>query len=134
VSYRIFLAHPKDYTELATLRESLDTVLRRYGAPVDNVVISGTDDYDKNFARYGGWESWTTSVAQGFEYHDSQLAPRFHAFVVTPDRAIGKATSDIVKGALAVAKPVFYFNGVGLYGVKGVVRVGGNYKNGWELY
>lgn len=133
MSYRIFLAHPKDYADLESLRRSLDDVLRARGA-TDYNIITGSEDFEKSFARYGGWDGWTTSVSKGTEYHDGQIAPRFNAFVVGPDRTVGKATANIIRGAISMGKPVWFFNGTLLSTVRGVACISGNFKDGWEVY
>lgn len=134
MAHKVFLAHPKDCADRETHRLKLNEYLN--GKMPDVQVVLGSEDFEANFARYGGWEGWAASVATGMEYEGSLLVPRFTAIVVCPDLTLGKATADIVRLATSAGKPTYYFDGVGdLRGVKGVSRTSEfNFKSGWVLY
>jgi hypothetical protein len=108
--YRIFLAHPKALMDAdidALCAEALDRVSS--ALPDRRVaVIAGRDAYRASYQRCGTWEAWARYIATGTEYGTGE--PAFHAVVVAPVPALGKATAGIVQHALTANKPVFVLN------------------------
>lgn len=109
--YRLFLAHPKNLSdeEIDALRDSVRGAVA-YALPDRDVeVTTGRDDYATTFRRCGTWTAWAKNVATGVEYGTG--LPRYHAIVVAPVSAVGKATGEILRAAMSAHKPVFLFQG-----------------------
>ena len=138
IRYRMFVAHPRGVDdELPALVEQLRTTLQVMGVSSSIELVTGRDDYESNFARYGGWEGWAQSVATGGEYFGGMLVPRFNSICVAPSRSIGRGTKAIVEQALSIRKDVFFFDPKNTtYPITRVSRVmwnGGDWQNGWLL-
>lgn len=140
ITTRVFLAHPKGRDPTPEEQAKLRALFAKFGAPnamdpTRLVFVSGSTDYQQNFARCGGWEGWGRSVATGTFYVGHTQQPRYDLFVVLPDQSIGKATADIIRAALAVKKPVFYFDGDRVLAqVSTVAMTSGEFKGGWRVY
>lgn len=135
---RVFLAHPKDETpndaEQAALRQCLVALgMPGAGDPCAVEFITGESDFHANAQRYGGWAGWPSSVATGKEYRGNIIAPRFDYIVVLPRPTIGKGTADIIRAALEVQKPIFFFDGKRIARVQRIVYNGGDFRNGWSI-
>lgn len=104
--YRIFLAHPKALMDAdidALCAEALDRVSS--ALPDRRVaVIAGRDAYLAHYQRCGTWDAWARYIVTGAEYGTGE--PVFHAIVVAPVPALGKATAGIVQHALKANKAV----------------------------
>lgn len=130
----IFMAHPKDCPDLEGIYARLNEALQRL-SPTPFQLVKGSDDWNRNFARFGSWDSWIYSVAHGTEYVNGMLTPRFIAYVITPELYVGKATAQIVIEAFRAQKPVYFFDGTKLAAARGITRLpDGTFQRGWALH
>lgn len=95
--YRVFLAHKKDCLPDDATRIWLSEVLLGALGDRDVHVVCGFEDYNANFATYGGWSGWIRMVGSGVRMDGS---PTYDAYIV-PEPLIGKATYDILTLAIA---------------------------------
>lgn len=132
---KIFVAHPKGFEELAEYVAKLQAFLNK-GATDIIELTTGHDDYCKNFARYGGWDSWMSSVVAGNEYQHGLLVPRFNAIIVGPSPHVGKATATIVSKAIYAKKDVYHYNGdTSIVRVNGVFETDStDFTSGWSIH
>ena len=100
-------------------------------APGIPVVLS-RDDYHARAAQLGGWNPWISDVVGG--YDSVKRLPRYYLYVVPGDGDVGRATMEIVKGALRLHKQVYYLTPEGgLIPVLDVQHNGKGHKDGWSL-
>lgn len=133
-SSRIFLALPRDYPGETALAEALRKKLTALNAG-DFHITTGAEDYHANAARFGGWDGWINSVAAGTIYEDGVVTPRFTSIIVAPNVEIGRATAAIVRTALRMGKPVYFFDGEEQLATVRVVHTidPSDFKTGWRL-
>ncbi len=93
----IFLAHAKD-ADSEQLKQQLKQKLKD-----PYIITTGFEDYEARYKTCGSWVAWTTSVGQG----KLMGVPRYDAFIVPfiAGDKIGRATMQIITGALALGKP-----------------------------
>lgn len=118
--YRVLLTHPKNVSdeEINALADEACAVIRGALPDRDVIVTPGRDEYAQTFRRCGTWDAWARNAATGVEYGTG--LPRYHAFVVAPAASVGRATSGILRHALASNKPVFLLSGGVLSRVRGL--------------
>lgn len=132
---RIFVAHPKGETDevLDLTRSEIEEVARRQLPGREIEIVLGRDDFQRSFARFGGWDGWIASIAGGSEYREGLLRPRFDVLVTTTT-TLGRATAQMLRIAAGKGKPVLYFTGADFTPVQNVVqRDGQDYRAGWEI-
>jgi hypothetical protein len=130
---RVFLAHAKAASdeEIQSATDRARNALREIANGKTVAVTTGRDDYQRHFARCGSWDAWARDVGQGIDYLSRE--PRYHAIVV-PTPRVGAATANIVRIALAVAKPVLLLTDRRLTKVATVVQVSArDFRTGWEV-
>lgn len=97
----------------------------------DPKVIRAKDEWDASFPRMGGWDAWTTHIAQGVDYTDRK--PLFD-LIVCLDETVGKATAQIAQKALEVRKNVLLYHEKQFFRVLRVDLVDSdNWQSGWRL-
>ena len=127
--HRVFLAHAKSDDSI-NLKLLLTQKLQ--GHPY--VITTGKDDYEARFKACGTWDSWTSSIASG----KIMGVDRFQSIIVPvyADRTIGRATMQIVVGALAVDKSCYTWDRTTsvLQRISAVETVDTkNWQAGWRL-
>ena len=73
--------------------------------PGEVSVAASFDDFQERFRIVGTWSDWTSDVAQGVRSGDYR--PRYHLFLLD-EPFVGRATAQIIEGALGAGKPVLY--------------------------
>jgi len=98
--HRVFLAHAKSDDDV---NMKLLLTQKLQGHPY--VITTGREDYEARFKSCGTWDSWTSSVASG----KIMGVDRFQSIIVpvNADRTIGRATMQIIVGALAGNKSCY---------------------------
>ena len=127
---RVFLACPidMDIFETEALAQHL---LKALGNADDVEVITSKYDFEENFSRAGGWSAWIDRVVKGKNYQTHK--DLFQAYV-SPQPVIGRATYQILNGALEKNKPVIMYRDGNLTKVTGIDTIDGeDWKNGWVL-
>jgi hypothetical protein len=129
--FSVFLAHKKKEactsvdTMVAALKSDIDRM-----ADVDSKVTAGRDDYTTHARSLGGWAAWQRDVATGttIEGH-----ARFDV-LVSPDRAVGRATAQMLLMAGNAGKDIYYWDGKALQPIREVVEVDTeDWASGWAL-
>ena len=124
----VFLALPKSTPESKS-EDYCREIMRLFSNKV-TVTTSG-DDFKANFADAGGWDAWTTSVAEGIDFVSRK--PKYEA-IICVERVIGKATAQIVKKSLNSKKTVIILEDGGVRQITNVVENdSNNWISGWEL-
>jgi hypothetical protein len=132
---RIFVAHPKGTPDeaLDLTRREIEEVARRQLPQHEIEIVLGRDDFQRSFARFGGWDGWIASVAAGTEYREGMIRPRFDV-IVTTTATLGRASAQMLRIAGGKAKPVLFFSGDDFIPVQNIVqRDGQDYRSGWEI-
>ena len=131
--YRVLFCPPKDDTPSDDALERLRVQLQ---AALDGdrtvEVVSAVDDWNKHFARCGGWEGWARDVGAGYLYGTQE--PRFHALViVSRSQRIGRATEGIVHAAVGARRRLLWWNKGQFYRIVGVRRDSDSWREGASL-
>jgi hypothetical protein len=117
----IFLAVPKDMPG----NEHLNAIKTLF--PDHNVVLS-VEDWNDNF--HGDWKEWIRSI-NGADYWSRQ--PRYEIIICTSN-PVGRATAQIVEGALEINKDVKHWDGEFCHSITCVQTMDDtNWQSGWRL-
>ena len=104
---RVFFAHAKSMQDDEIDRWSTDIkriLSEDAGVPVE--IVPGRDDYQRYAMGAGSFGAWAREVpirkdmATGKAYYDGFVSPTFY---------VGRATSEILSGALSAGTPVLVF-------------------------
>ena len=132
---RVFLAHPANMSpaEIDELIEPVRSSLATYyNVPGDTLkIITGRTDYQRFFARSGGWKGWSRSVVH--RTHAVTNEYMYQLFVVCGSRC-GRATASILKHALNAGIEVLQHSDSGLQTVIGIgIDDGNNWRDGFKV-
>ncbi len=111
----VFLCHSKSIPD-AELEDFLEQVRRAFqgrtlanGSPLEIEITTGRESAEAWIAErrgqafnWGLWIAHVTGVTTPFGGE-----PRYHYYVVGPERVIGRATADLLRKALAAHRRVF---------------------------
>jgi len=100
---RIFLAHPKSFSDEQITYWMDETRKQFVGEYPDVRVIPGRDDYMENAPSAGTWQAWAQDVVTRM---DSSTREPWYDVIVSPGSAVGGATRLIVAYALHANRPV----------------------------
>ena len=141
---RVFYAHPKSMSddnidvnagEIRVRMRDFD----RFSAGYDSVdIVPGRDDFNKYSMSAGSFTAWAREVPQR---RDMSTGGRYYGAFVSTNAYVGRATADILSGALNVGTPVYYFEPdpdaagfIKIHTVRAVVVVDADdYLKGWCL-
>lgn len=99
---RLFLAHPKRFTD-EEIDRWVSVILSQFKSEYpDAVVVPGRDDYAMFGPSAGTFQAWAVDVVT----RSNGAGGLFYDVVVVPGRTVGAATRIIVQGALASNLPV----------------------------
>lgn len=105
---RVFFAHPAGASDAeiregsARIKEGLESKATEKGKELRVKVIPGRDDFKERCR--GDWNLWAKQVVAR---KDAVTMKRlYHAYVV-PSDVVGRATADIIEGAITANLPVF---------------------------
>lgn len=130
--YSFLIVHSKSLTheELMKLKEDVlaNVTVMAQGQPF--TLTLARDDWQENFERAGGWMEWIERAVVGKDFSSGQA---YYTGFISASRTLGKASAQIIYGALAIAKPVVVFEDGRLVICTRVVRTTGDVKNGWTL-
>lgn len=136
----VFVAHPKGISDA----ELEDFLLRchkafhgRKGADGSDLKVTfttGRESAEAWIAERRGqafnWRLWIAHVTGVTTPFGGE--PRFHYFVVGPERVIGRATADLLRKALSVGRRVFRLDGETLIAVQSILTNDDkDWKKGW---
>lgn len=134
---RVFFAHPKSMPddEIDRWQHGIAGIFKDAGySSVD--VVAGRDDFNKYSMSAGSFTAWAREVAQRRDMGTGK--PVYGAFV-SVNAYVGRATADILDGALRIGTPVVYVEpkedgSTETHAVRGVVVVDpDDYLKGWCL-
>jgi hypothetical protein len=93
-------------------------------------IVSGRDDHGAHFK--GDWDAWTANVVNR---KNSVTGKPVYDLFVSPTHRVGKATAQILRGALRANRPVFIWNGLDAFMRVNTILVldAEDYQQGWEL-
>lgn len=100
---RIFLAHPKSFSDEQIAYWINETVKQFSGEYPEITVISGRDDYMQNAPSAGTWKAWAQDVVTRM---DSSTREPWYDVIVSPGSLVGGATRLIAAYALSADRPV----------------------------
>lgn len=104
---RVFFAHAKSMEDgqIDQWSKDIKDILSQ-DAGVTVEIIPGRDDYQRYAAGAGSFSAWAREVptrrdmATGNRYYDGFVSPTFY---------VGRATAEILSGAMAIGTPVLVF-------------------------
>jgi len=102
---RVFLAHPKSMPD-----DEIDWWSREVGRLLSDgsdivSVTPGRDDFQRYAMGAGSFSAWAVEVPLR---KDMATGKRYYEAFVSPTAYVGRATADILRGALNVGTPVIY--------------------------
>ncbi len=100
---RVFLAHPKAFTDEQITYWTEETRKQFVGEFPDVSVVPGRDDYFQHAPSTGTWKAWAQDVVDRL---DSSTREPWYDVIVVPGRTVGGATQLIVTLALHRGRPV----------------------------
>jgi hypothetical protein len=136
----LFFANPKDMENLADVVASAQAAAVRDMPQATPVVVSGSTDYEANFARCGSWDGWIQDVIARCD--SMSRKPCYAAIVVpgSPGVHVGAATAKLLMLAFRVQRPVFFYamRDDGLPGTfrpaTRVLQESASFKDGWSVW
>jgi len=104
----VFFAHPSGASEeeirlgMARIKEGFEEKAAQKGATLRVRVVPGRDDF-RECCR-GDWSLWAKRVVAR---RDAVTMKRLYHVYVVPSDVVGRATADIIEGAITANLPVF---------------------------
>ena len=102
---RVFFAHPKamDDAEIDHWKHEIELMFRSDDLPVE--VVPGRDDFSRYAMGAGSFTAWAQEVPRR---RDMSTGRNYYSAFVSVNAYVGRATADILGGALSVGAPVIY--------------------------